>query len=314
MSATHYQSSKGPVLITAIAYPHLKAAHAKLLRDGFAADRQPEVDAMAARLAELDALETDADRIAATATELEAPPKDHNAKAEPKTFAEIKDHIEDLYLEAKNWLDGKPIENQAQADEVARLKGMIAEAEALAEKTRRAENEPFDAGKAEVQARYAPLISDTKSVRGKTVLAKEACQRALTPWLLKLDQEREAKAKAAREEADRIAEEARAAARSDDLSVAETAHDIFADAKDAARDAKALEGDRAAAGGGEYRRTVLRDNWIARLTDGQEALRHYWRTRRPELEALALKMATEDVRAGKRTIPGFEVINDRRAA
>lgn len=315
--ATHYRSSKGPVLITAIPYPHLKAAHAKLLRDGFGPERQPEFDAMAARLAEMDAMPTDQDRIDATrmAGTQPAAPKDHNLKPPaPKTYDEIKAHIDDLYLEAKNWLDGKPVETQAQADELSRLLGMIKEAEATADAIRKVENEPFDTGKAEVQARFAPLISDTKSVRGKTVLAREACQRALTPWLKKLDDEREAAAKAQRVEADRLAQAARDAVKSDNLEVAESAHDIFAEAKGAERQAKATETDRARVGGGEYRATILRDNWTAEIEDANALLRHFWQTRRAELEAFALKLAMEEVRAGKRTIPGARVWNDRRAA
>ncbi len=318
MSATHYQSSKGPVLITAIAYPHLKAAHAKLMRDGFGPERQPEIDAMAARLAFLDA-EYEAKQKEGSdggAEAVSAPaPKDHNLKPPaPKTYDEIKAHIDDLYLEAKNWLDGKPVETQAQADELSRLLGMIKEAEATADAIRKVENEPFDTGKAEVQARFAPLISDTKSVRGKTVLAREACQRALTPWLKKLDDEREATAKAQRAEADRLAQAARDAAKSDNLEVAESAHDIFAEAKGAERQAKATETDRARVGGGEYRATILRDNWVVEIENANTLLRHFWQTRRPELEAFALRLATEEVRAGKRTIPGAKIWNDRRAA
>lgn len=64
---THYQSSRGPVLIRSMPYPHLKAAHAKLARGGFAMDRLGEVMAMRERLDELDAMASDADRIAASA-------------------------------------------------------------------------------------------------------------------------------------------------------------------------------------------------------------------------------------------------------
>ncbi len=315
MSATHHQSSKGPVAIATMAYPHLFSAHAKLVREGFPQSRQAEVDAMAARLEVLNA-EYNAKGADEGAGTVPVPaPQGHNAAPPtPQTFEAIAAHISDLYDEAKNWLDGQPIETQAQADEVSRLKGMITEAEALAEKTRRAENEPFDTGKAEVQARYAPLISDTKSVRGKTVMAREACNRALTPWLKKLDDEREARAKALREEADKRAAEAAQAARSDNLATAEIAEEMFAQAKSTEREARNVELDRARVGGGEYRATILKDNWIAELVDGQAALRHLWQTRRADLEAFALRCATEDVRAGKRVVPGFKVWNDRRAA
>lgn len=313
MEVTHYQSSKGPVLITAIAYPHLKNAAEKLRRDGDP-KRADELAAMDARLAVLAAEHQSKGATEGAETDPAPAPVGHNAKTEPKTFAEIKAHIEDLYLEAKNWLDGKPIETQPQADEVSRLKGMIVEAAAQAEKMRRAENEPFDTGKAEVQARYAELISDTKGLRGKTVLARAACERALTPWLVKLDKERQAVAEAARAEAEAKRKAAEEAARSADLRRSEQAEEIFAAAKAADREATSIERGRAAVGGGEYRRTILRDNWTAELTDGMAALRHLWQTRRADLEAFALRCAMEDVRAGKREVPGFRIWNDQRAA
>ena len=55
MTITHYHGSKGPVAIADMAYPHLKAAHAKLVRERTNASRDPEIAAMAERLAQLDA-------------------------------------------------------------------------------------------------------------------------------------------------------------------------------------------------------------------------------------------------------------------
>ena len=306
--ATVYNSSSGPKVIAQMNLHHVRAAHAKLLRDE--PGRTAEIAALAARISEL---ESEGATGGAAKDAAPAPPG-HNAPPTIEGFDALKVHIEDLYAEAKNWCDGEPITTQAQADEVARLLGMVKEVEKLADDTRKRENEPFDAGKAEVQARYAPLISDTKAVRGKTVLAREACQRALTPWLKAQEAARVAAATAAREEAERKAAAARTAAQSDDLAVAERAEDIFADARATERQASALERNRAAAGGGEYRRAILRDNWTAEIEDANALLRHYWQTRRADLEAFALKMAQEDVRAGKRQIPGVRVWNDQRAA
>jgi len=52
---TIYNGSKGPVEIATMAYRHLVSAHAKLIRDGLEKERAPEIAAMAARIAELDA-------------------------------------------------------------------------------------------------------------------------------------------------------------------------------------------------------------------------------------------------------------------
>ena len=310
---TTNQSSKGPKAIADLPYPYLCNALAKLEREGDPT-RAAEITAMRARVAEIDAM---ADTAPETPETPETPaPIGHNAPPADSPFEAIKTHIDDLYAEAKGWIDGEPIATQGQADAVAKLKAMIAEAAKAADEARKLENEPFDKGKAEVQARYAPLISDTKSVRGKTVLALEACQRALTPWLLQLDREREEAARIAREEADRLAREARElAANAESIDQAERAEEMFADAKAATKEAASIEGDRARVGvGSGYRATILRDNWTATLTDPQAALRHYWTVRRADLEKVALQFAMEDVRAGKREIPGFEIINDRQAA
>lgn len=52
---THYHGSKGPVEIATMAHRRLVSARDKLVRDGFERERAPEVEAMSARIAELDA-------------------------------------------------------------------------------------------------------------------------------------------------------------------------------------------------------------------------------------------------------------------
>jgi hypothetical protein len=224
-------------------------------------------------------------------------------------------HIEDLYEEAKNWLDGEPIASAEQADKVSLLLDMIRKAEKAADESRVKENEPFDLGKAEVQARYAPLIGNTKAVKGKTVLAADACKAALAPWLMAVEAEKRRVAEEARkqaEEAARVAAEAARAAAADDLAAQEEAAALFSEAEDAAKAAKRAESDKAGAHGGS-RVVTLRSYFAPVLTDGVAAARHYWADQREACEAFFLSLAETDVRAGKRQIPGFEVREDRRA-
>jgi hypothetical protein len=224
-------------------------------------------------------------------------------------FEAIKVHIEDLYLEAKNWLDGEPITTQAQADEVGRLLDMIREAEKAADEARKEENRPFDEGKAAVQAKYAPLIADTKAVRGKTVLAAEACKAALAPWRQEQERIKREAAEKAQQEAEaaaRAAAEAARAAQADDLEAKERADAAIREAEQAQK--VAARADKAATTG-----TGLRSYWTPTLTDGAAAARHYWTVNREACEAFFLSLAREDVRAGKRQIPGFDVIEERRA-
>lgn len=232
----------------------------------------------------------------------------HNNPPDP--FGAIKAHIDDLYAEAKNWLDGDPITTQAQADEVGRLLDMIREAEKTADDARKQENEPFDIGKAAVQAKYAPLIADTKAVRGKTVLASEACKAALAPWRQEQERIKREAAEAARREAEekaRIAAEASRMADTADLEARERADAAIRDADAAAK--LANRADKAATTG-----TGLRSYWTPKMVDPVAAARWAWADHRAACEEFFLSLASADVRAGKRTIAGFEIIEERRVA
>lgn len=186
----------------------------------------------------------------------------HNSQhAEPTPFEVSRDRISDLYAEAKNWCDGEPIDSEAKAAEVRKLLDMLSEEIRTADARRKVENEPFDAGKAEVQARYNTLIGDTKSVKGKAILAQAACRQALTPWLQKQEAERQAAAEAARlaaEEAKRDAAFALQITSADDLAGREQAEAV-------AREAKAAEA--AAKKAGKHGATGLRTVTSAVVTD-----------------------------------------------
>lgn len=231
----------------------------------------------------------------------------NNPPADP--FEAIKVHIEDLYLEARNWLDGDPITTQAQADEVGKLLDLIREAEKAAEEARKTENKPFDEGKAAVQAKYAPLTADTKAVRGKTVMAAEACKAALAPWRQEQERiKREAaeKARAEAEAAMAAAREAAAKSAADNLADQEALTTALRTAEQASK--MAAKADKAASTG-----MGLRSYWSPTLTDGVAAARHYWEHNRPAMEEALLLLAKQDVQAGKRKIPGFDIVEDRRA-
>lgn len=233
---------------------------------------------------------------------------------EPTPFEMSEVEIGDLYAEAKNFLDGEPISTQAMADAVSKLIDDLHKAGKLADERRVAENKPFDDGKAEVQARYAPLIAETKAITGKVPRGIEIAKKALEPWLKKLEDEKRAAADAARkiaEEAEAKAQEALAAARAagnlDGRDVAET---LLLEAKQADAAATKAENSKAHATGGT-RAMGLRSVWRAEMTDGRAAAGHYWTTRRAEVDAFFQGLADADVRAGKREIPGFLVLETR---
>jgi hypothetical protein len=230
----------------------------------------------------------------------------NNPPADP--FGAIKAHISDLYEEAKGFLDGEPIATEGQADAVASLLDQIRQAEKTADEIRKEENRPFDEGKAAVQAKFAPLIADTKSVRGLTVLAAEACKAALAPWRQEQERIKREAADRARREAEEAAAKAAEAARvaRDDLAAQEQAEAAIRAADAAAKVANKAE--KSATTG-----TGLRSYWAPKLVNGVEAARHYWQTDRAACEEFFLSLANRDTRAGHRTIPGFEVIEERRA-
>jgi hypothetical protein len=228
-------------------------------------------------------------------------------------FESHRANIDDLYAEAKNWCDGDPITTQPQADEVSRLLGMIREAESAADASRKDEAKPYDDAKAEIQERYNLLIGNTKTVKGKTVLAAEACKAALLPFLKAQEAEREAIAKAAREEADRKVKEASAAAQAaaGDLEAMEQAEALIASARKADKAASKVENSTASAAG-LNRAVSLRTYWSAEVTDLKEACRHYWSTNPDAFMPLIAQLANTDVLAGKRTIPGVKAVSEQR--
>ena len=233
----------------------------------------------------------------------------------PTPFEAIKDKIESLHEEAAHWLDGDPIDSQELADGVSNLINMLREAKTEADNLRKEENKPFDEGKAEVQARYAPLIADTKAVKGKAISAIETCKKALEPWLDRLDREQREAAAEAKRIADEKAREAQEAARTaspDNLIEKEVAEAKIKDAKRAANNAKRAE-KQTAKSGTVGRSVSLRTSWEPVLTDAVAAARYYWGRRRTEIEDLLVKLAEEDVRSGQQDIPGFDIVEKRKA-
>jgi hypothetical protein len=245
----------------------------------------------------------------------------HNHPPEPTLFEAARDRIENLYEEAKLWMDGAPITSQEMADDLANLKRLIQQAHEDADAARKIENKPFDDGKAEVQARYAPLIADTKSIKGKTVLALEAIDKSLTVWLNKVNAQLEAERRQAREEADRLAREAQEALRAsqpDNLAEREEAERLLSEANRANAAAKRAEAKKPKAGGALGRAAHLRTHYVATLipaTAGQPdgmrvAMLHFMRTRPDRFRALVQDLADEHVRYGEHTedeIPGFKI-------
>jgi hypothetical protein len=243
---------------------------------------------------------------------MSAEPIHHIPNATP--FDLIADHLEDLIAEARNFADGEPVSNQGQADAVSALIESLRLAAKDADAERVRENEPHDKAKAAVQAKYAPLIADPKNKNpGKVWKAIDALKACLQPYLAKLDAEKREAERVAREAADKAAKdaaEAMRAAAANDLQAREEAEALIADAEAAQKVAKAAAGDKAHATGGS-RAMGLRSVWKAELKDAQIAAGFFWKRDPSVFNAFLQKLADEDVRAGKRSIPGFDVTEAR---
>lgn len=225
--------------------------------------------------------------------------------------------VNEIYDETVLWLDGQKIDSQELADGVANLLAEIRKAEKLADDTRTAEKAPLDEAVKAIQAKYAPLIADTKSMKGKTVLAAQACKAALQPWLDAEDRRLAAEAAAARAEADRKRQEAEAALRAseaDNLAEREAAEEQLREARKAEAAANVASRKTATAGGAFGRAVGLRTGWEVVLDDPQAAARHYWTTDRSALDTLLLSLAERDIKAGKRGIPGVVIVEKKTAA
>jgi hypothetical protein len=234
----------------------------------------------------------------------------------PTPYESVSAEINDLYGEASLWLDGAEVQDQSTADGIAKLLTMLRESVKKADEARKVENKPFDDGKAEVQARYNLLIGDTKAQKGKAVLAIDACKKALAPWLSKIDAEKREAAEKARREAEekqRAAQEAVRAAQATDLAARQEAEALLREAKKAESAAKAAEKDTAKADGGGKRAVSLRSVYTPVLLDATAAARHYWKTHRASMDAFLIQLAEQDVRNGTRSIPGFEIKEEKVA-
>ncbi|NTG85840.1 hypothetical protein G6L15_06710 [Agrobacterium rhizogenes] len=240
-------------------------------------------------------------------TAIATPTAGHNLPPVSK-FDLIKTEIEDLFMEATNWADGEPIADQATHDAIERLYDGLHAAGAKADALRIKEKEPFDVKIAEIQARFAPLIADNKSVKGKVTLGKQELSKLLTPWRTKVAAEKKV-------EADRIAAAAEAARKAADEAIRASSGNLAAreEAEEQLTEAKKLEKTANRTFKAATTGTGLRTVWVVTLTDAEKALDWAYGRDPARFTTLVQQMADEAVRAGARDVPGFAVAEDKRA-
>jgi hypothetical protein len=211
----------------------------------------------------------------------------------------------DLYDEAKNWADGSAIESQEQCDALDKLDKALLGAGQKLDALRVEEKRPLDEQVQAIQDRFNPFIQPKK---GKADLARSSLNPIRAAWKEAERQRKEAIALKARLEADEERRKAEEAIRASagNLEARERAEEQLALANDA--EGFASRREKAATTG-----LGLRTYYRPDLTDLSAAIKHYWASHRGEFEALVCRLAAEDVRAGKRTLPGFTIHEERKA-
>lgn len=232
----------------------------------------------------------------------------HNQPPAPTLYEAAQEQVADLRTEAANWLDGSPITSQGDADAVAQLLDLARKAEKETDAARKVEAKPFDDGKAEVQARYKPLLDSAGSVAA-------ICKKALGLWLVKLDAEKREAARRARDEAEaaeRVAQAAFKLAAATDLEAREQAESFAKTAAAAQKSADRADRDKAHAKGGS-RAVTLRTTYRAEITDATAFARWVWANHRDELLTFLAGIAQRRAEAKFRDMPGVVVHEDRVA-
>ena len=216
-------------------------------------------------------------------------------------FEAIAADILDLFELAESALTGEPIANQSQADQINQIAKDALKAGQAADAARKEEKRPHDEAAKAVQAKWTPLIT-------KAELAHSTALKALTPWNLEIQRQKDEAAAKARAEAEALAEAARKAAQeaaqTADLSARAEAEALLKEADKLTKTANRI--DRAPTG--------LRTVWHAEITDRRSALNHYLKTAPEEFVATIQRLADQDIRAGVRNIPGVTAIEEKKAA
>ncbi len=226
----------------------------------------------------------------------------------PTPFDDAVTALDALRAEASNWLDGAVVSSQPEADAIGKLTAMARELSKRLDGLRVDEKKPHDdAGKA-VQEKFKPYLA-------RCDLIVSGCKTALTPYLVKLENEKREAERIAREKADKLREEAEAAiraAKQNDINAREEAERLLTAAKKADASTTRAENDKAKAATGG-RSMSLRTSYRAELTNSTEAARHYWQTRKADFDALLMQFAKDDIARGVRKIPGF-IVHEEKAA
>jgi hypothetical protein len=232
----------------------------------------------------------------------DAPTIGHN---NPPAFDAYSMALDDAYSTAKDFLDGKPIETQGEADAVGRIVAEVKRIKKDADAARADEKAPHLQASRAVDAKWKPLEE-----RADTIL--RAANAPLTAYLTKLAAEQAEAERIAREEAAAKAQEAIAAQReaSGSIDAVERAKALQDEADKAAKAAAKL-GKAKAHVAGMDRAIGLRTYQVATVTDRKALLQHIMRH---DPEPLREWLAEYARKALPMQLPGVEISTERKVA
>jgi len=208
------------------------------------------------------------------------------------------DVIQDLYDEAMNWLDGEPLTTKKQHDTLIELIRELRSARTAADEARKEEAKPFDEGKKAIQDKYNPFIQPKKGMVDRAIAT---AKQVLEPYLLE-------QARLKRQNDERLMADAQQAmteaidamrASGGNLEAREESERRFADAQEMTRIATRSVKKNIAKG--------ATSRWDVIINDRVEAARCCWNLYPNMFDDLLLDMAKEQVRLGKRELPGFTI-------
>lgn len=215
--------------------------------------------------------------------------------------------LDDAYSTAQDFLDGKLIENQGEADAIGRIVSEVKKIKRDADAARADEKAPYLAAGKAVDEKWRPLTD-----RADTII--KAAQQPLTVYLNKLAAEQAEQQRLAGEEAARKAQEAIAAQReasgSGSIEAVERAKALQDEADAAAKDANRA-GKAKAHIAGLDRAVGLRTYKIATVVDRKKLLEWVMWNDAAALTAWLEEYARKALPA---QLPGVEITEDRRVA
>lgn len=251
--------------------------------------------------------------------DLETPPPAAGSNMPPEPIVEktplelMTEAVDDLYLEAANWLDGDPISNEEQAGRLTELKGRLQEAVKTVEVERKKLADPLYQEWTAINKAWKPISTKAEKAVG-------VAQRALTPWLVAVAAENKRLADAAAAERQKAEDELRAkrdaAARTSSLADEDAVEDAEAALKQATKDANVAKRETATVRT-DYGKAHLRTYWFVEVLPKPGSykllLEHYMRTDRDWLYELLRERAQRDVNGGTRSLPGCRIWDEQRA-